>query len=383
MRILIVNRHIDDTAGGSETQCHEIATGLAARGHAVAYAACPARGAVPLRGDDERRTHEPARRTLPYRVHRLRGDFHSAFERVLEEATPDVIYWRYNKRALLRSVLAARRRSIKFVFAVSHINDVKVFAVKPFYARRLGLARRAARASGRLRSLLTGAVNYCALHLVDGVLFQHAGQIPAGFRRTHATIYNSAPCSDGTAAVEQPPRPYVLWVANLKQSKNPEEFLRLSSDLQHLDVEFWMVGDIQDPAYRPMLESGSLPCNFRYLGFKPPAAVDALIRNCLFVAHTCDPEGFPNVFIQAWVKGKAVVSLFFDPGALLKTHGIGICSGDYEAFKRDVVRLIEERETREQIAARALRFAAENCDRDRNIQQLEAVLSRLVEPSAA
>src|SRR5690606_5173062 len=95
MRILIVNRHIDHIAGGSETQCHEIAAALAARGHAVTYAVCLPGG---------------AQRDLPYTALPLRGAFHPAFRRALDEVRPDVVYWRFNKRHLLGSVLAARRR---------------------------------------------------------------------------------------------------------------------------------------------------------------------------------------------------------------------------------------------------------------------------------
>jgi len=103
-----------------------------------------------------------------------------------------------------------------------------------------------------------------------------------------------------------------------------------------------------------------------------------LIRDSLFLVHTCNPEGFPNVFIQAWAQAKTVVSLYFDPGALLATHRIGVCSGDYETFKQDVARLIAEPELRQAMAARALCFATEHCDRSKNVEQLERAFSRLV-----
>lgn len=381
MRILIVNRHIDQTAGGSETQCHEIATALAARGHDVVYAVC---------------CPGPTQREHPYAILPLHGRFRAAFKRALADLRPDVVYWRFNKRHLLRSVLDARRAGARFVFAVSHINDVRPVAAKPFYGAKLSAARRAARALGRARIAAFGAVNHLALRLVDGIVYQHAGQIRAGANDRHVVIYNSArptrrAANEGAAAGRErtdgcrprssdaaPPR-YVLWAANLKKSKNPEDFVRLAADLEHTGVEFRMAGQIQDPAYRRLLDAEGLPRNFRYLGFQPRDALDALMSGCLLLVHTCDPEGFPNVFIQAWSCGKAVASLRFDPGEMLETYGIGVCAhGDYAAFKTHVERLIADEALRGEIGRRALAFVAEHCDRDRNVAKLEAFFGEVL-----
>lgn len=382
MRILIVNRHIDHIAGGSETQCHEIATALAARGHDVVYAVCRPEG---------------GQHAHPYAIHPLRGRFGTAFERALAEVRPQIVYWRFNKRHLLRSVLGARRAGAKFVFAVSHVNDVRPFAAKPFHAAQLGALRRGVRALGRARIAASGAVNHLALRLVDGIVYQHAGQVPAGANGRHVVIHNSArparaaesaegvaPTAVGAAdAGTRTPQRYVLWAANLKQSKNPEEFVRLAADLEHTGVEFRMAGQIQDGAYRRLVESDRLPRNFRYLGHQPRDALDALMSGCLLLAHTCDPEGFPNVFIQAWSHGKPVASLRYDPGALLARHGIGLCAGgDYASFKADVERLIADEALRDTIGRRALAFVREHCDRERNVARLEAFFTELLAAAA-
>lgn len=362
MRVLIVNRHILDIAGGSETQCHEIASELTRMGHTVSYAVCqPGRDAY----------------DVPYDAHPIDGPFHPAFRAVLDRAAPEVVYWRYNKRHLLRSAMAASRKGCRFVFAVSHINDVRPFATKPHYSAGLSTVQRALRSLKRLWNAFVGAANYLGWHWADGAIFQHAGQIPKGFRRPHAVIYNSYPAIDAT-----PPRadaPYILWVANIKKSKNPELFVALARDLQDTGVEFWMVGNIQDAAYRRLLgDAETLPPNFKYIGFQDSASVNSLIRGSLFLAHTCDAEGFPNVFIQAWLQHKGVVSLYFDPGRLLATHRIGFCSGDYATFAGDVRRLIADGELRKSMGERAFKFALEHCDRETNIKQLETFLSRVI-----
>jgi len=368
VRILIVNRHVDQSAGGSETQCHEIASGLTARGHDVVYAVC---GPGPVRRDH------------PYAVFPLDGNFGSAFRRALRDVRPDVVYWRFNKRHLLRSVLDAHRAGARFVFAVSHINDLRPVAAKPFYGATLKPARRAARALGRARIAASGAVNHLALRLVDGIVYQHAGQQDGRLNGRHVVIFNSArPAThanvvdgEGPAGASASASRYVLWAANLKKSKNPEDFVRLASDLEHTGVEFRMAGQIQDPAYRRLVDEKDLPRNFRYVGFKPRDELDTLMSGCLLLVHTCDPEGFPNVFIQAWSCGKPVASLRFDPGAMLETYGIGVCAhGDYPAFKAHVERLIADEALRAEIGRRALEFVREHCDRDKNVAKLEAFL---------
>ena len=62
------------------------------------------------------------------------------------------------------------------------------------------------------------------------------------------------------------------------------------------------------------------------------------MRGCLFVVSTSSTdEGFPNVFIQAWLQRKGVVSLYFDLGGILAAEQIGLCSGSYAAFKERCV----------------------------------------------
>ena len=67
---------------------------------------------------------------MPYPTYPLRGSLPSAFAAALTELAPDVVYWRRNKTYLLRCVLAARRRGIKFVFAVSSISDIRTLSTR-------------------------------------------------------------------------------------------------------------------------------------------------------------------------------------------------------------------------------------------------------------
>lgn len=361
MHILIVNHHMLDTPGGSETQCHEVASQLLQLGHTVTYGVC-----------------RPGRHSydVPYATHPLRGSLPAALSAALAELEPDVVYWRRNKPYLLRCVSAARRHGVKFVFGVSSSVDVRVFTKRRFPDERVNLLRRTGRALAQLGAAARGAMNYFALSLVDGIVFQHSGQVPRGFNGRYEIIYNSYPRIE--VAAGPPSTRYVLWVGNLKKIKNPEYFLRLASDLEDTGVEFWMVGGIQNDAYRRLLgDASSLPKSFRYLGFQNQSAINSLMKGSLFLVSTSAHEGFPNVFIQAWLQRKAVVSLYVDPGELLVKERIGLCSGDYETFKADVARLIADPGLRESIGERGFQFAAANCNPEINVKRLERFLVKI------
>lgn len=361
MRILIVNQHVTDVVGGSETQCHRIASQLTAMGHDVIYGVSHPR----------KRVYD-----VPYSVRLITQPFVKTFREALREVQPDVVYWRFNKKYLLRSVLEARRAGVKFVFAISHINDMRAFVAKPFHAGQEPLLKILQRSSRFAADVAFSAINSLAINWADGIVFQHTGQIPRKFGQQHVVIYNSAPRIDSYPSNDAPS--YVLWVANVKRSKNPETVIRLARDLLDTAVEFRMVGEIQEANYHRLLNPAALPPNLRYMGYQNQDSVHALITGALFIVHTCDEEGFPNIFIQSWLQSKAVVSLHFDPGGTLKNHRIGFCSGSYEAFRRDVSLLISDEVIRGGMGARGLQFALENCNPEKNVQALESFLETVI-----
>lgn len=353
---MIVNKHVADTIGGSETQCDAIATRLHDLGHAVTYATC----------SPQRASYDTAYPVLP-----LAGSMPGAFRDALARVRPDIVYWRYNKRHLLRCVLASRRRGIPFVFAVSHINDVRVFGAKAVWSNSMPWGTRLARMGRWLRTSAASAVNSVAFAIVDGVVLQHGGQDTRLVVAPRRIIYNSYQVTPPDDASAVPKDRYVLWIGSIKSSKNPEAYIQLARDLRHLPVKFVMVGDLQDASYATLLDdTAKVLHNFAYLGLQSRGRVTALASACLLLVHTGAPEGFPNVFIQAWSLGKPVVSLQVDPDGLLKERGLGMCSGTRQRLGEDVAQLVGSDSERNAIGTRAAEFAREHFDRAANIDAL-------------
>lgn len=358
MRVLIVNRHVFDSVGGSETQCHQIACRLAALGHTVTYAVCAPR----------RQSYD-----TPYEAVPLLGSTVTAFRDALRSRRPDVVYWRRNKTYLFRCVLAARQAGVPFVFAVSSSLDLTPYgAIRPPGGSRSILQSLAAVPAGILRTL-NSAANYAGLWFVDGIVFQHPGQARQRSHRRQRVIYNFSSRSAARPAATTVP--YVLWLGSLKPVKSPETYFQLAADLSDQGVEFRMAGSIHDENYRRMLDDPArIPKNLRYLGARSPAEVDALLSGSLFLASTSSNEGFPNVFVEAWRQSRCVASMNCDLGGILESEGIGTYADDYEKFRSDVARLIQDRPLRESMGARAFEFASRNCEPEDCVKELESFL---------
>lgn len=139
--------------------------------------------------------------------------------------------------------------------------------------------------------------------------------------------------------------PLVVWVANLKPWKRPDVFVRLASKLLDMSgVRFLMVGaDQSGPGNRVWRDNlmGSInnAPNLEYVGALSQAGVNELLARAHVFVNTSEQEGFPNTFIQAWMRQVAVVSLTVDPDDVLKRERVGVHAGTEERMA-DAVRML-------------------------------------------
>jgi glycosyltransferase involved in cell wall biosynthesis len=337
LRVAVVNKHPSDVMGGSEMQTDMIACGLHGRGHAVTYGAVGGRhGAY----------------DVPYRVLPLGPDFRRDFRRFLVEAQPDVIYWRHNKRRLLTAVRLAKQFRVPFVFGVSHVRDVTPWAAssKPPVQKR-GLRTRTLGRARWVLQTLDGRLNYLALGMVDGATTLNRDFLERLPVKNRLHLPNAVPKE---AVPFSWPRPFVLWVANVKASKHPEAYIEVAARCGDLPIDFLMVGRVAQEYYKDLLASPALPPNLRYLGARTPQEVNGMLRESLFLVHTCYPEGFGNIFIQAWQAGRPTLSLHFDPETLIERWHVGYHSKDMDTLVRRVRELAVADGIREEMGARAI-----------------------------
>ncbi len=75
------------------------------------------------------------------------------------------------------------------------------------------------------------------------------------------------------------------------------------------------------------------------------------------MVNTSTHEGFPNTFIQAWMREVAVVSLDVDPDRILATEHAGIVAHSEDALTAAVSTLIDHPEVRAGLVKRGREYA--------------------------
>jgi glycosyltransferase involved in cell wall biosynthesis len=155
----------------------------------------------------------------------------------------------------------------------------------------------------------------------------------------------------------------VLWVANFKRWKQPEMFVELAARLSDLTgVRFRMVGDPNvgsgDRAWcdRVLQRIREVP-NLEFLGPLAQSKVYELLARAHLFVNTSVAEGFPNTFIQSWMRETPVVSLNVDPDDVLERERIGVRAATPDGLAAAVRGLLTNDELRAGYAGRARSYA--------------------------
>lgn len=166
-------------------------------------------------------------------------------------------------------------------------------------------------------------------------------------------------------AVEVPPRAAqrpkdvdVLWVGNFRNVKRPDLLIELARKLPQ--VRFALVGGSvpNGQAYfeRIAAEAKTLP-NLVLTGGLPYADVGEWFDRARIHINTSDYEGFPNTFLQAWVRSVPVVS-FFDPDGLIERRALGRRCADLAEMCTAIEALLRNDSERDAIGERAREFVS-------------------------
>ncbi len=270
--------------------------------------------------------------------------------RALREINPQVIYQRVAGGYTAICAFYARRHNASLIWHVAHDTDVTPKSLDGggnILRRRLE-KRSVEFAIPRADRIVVQTQDQRAL------LLRHYG------READAVIANFHP--EPLEAPDKSGPPTVLWIANLKSWKQPEVFVRLAQALRDLTgVKFLMVGEAPAAQHGTWWEAlmrgiASTP-NLEYLGHRTQEEVNHLLcRACIFV-NTSAHEGFPNTFVQAWLREAVVVSLTVNPDRVLDSYGVGIHAGTEEGLVRAVRTLLMNPAARADFAGRARAYA--------------------------
>ncbi len=270
--------------------------------------------------------------------------------RTLKKINPDVIYQRTGSAYTGVAAYYAKRNRKAFIWHVALDLDVMPLPVSynNYLSARIVEKRMLEWGMRNADAVIAQAV-YQAQMLRDNYGIENAMVV---------SNYHPAP----SAYIEKKDRPInVIWVANIKPSKQPLLYFELADAFKtEKNVNFYMVGRMGQSLAKAVYDRMKEVTNVIYLSELSQVEVNALLDRSHVLVNTSAHEGFPNTFIQAWMRRVPVISLNADPDGVLEKEGIGYRSGSIDRMVQDCRVLIEDRQIRNQMGEKAYRYAIKN-----------------------
>jgi len=169
----------------------------------------------------------------------------------------------------------------------------------------------------------------------------------------------------------------VLWVGNIRRVKRPDRLLELAAQLPEALIHA-VGGPVPDEAAlfeRIRREAASHP-NLTFHGHRSYRDVNRLYGRARLLVNTSDIEGFPNAFLQAWIRGVPVVS-FTDPDGLIRRHGLGEVVASAAAMRAAIRRLLRDADALGAAGARCRAYMAREHTEERILAPYLAAFEEL------
>jgi glycosyltransferase involved in cell wall biosynthesis len=195
------------------------------------------------------------------------------------------------------------------------------------------------------------------LRRADAILVQSASQAQAllrnyGLASRVAGMLVENPRSAPTHELD------VLWVGNIRRVKRPDRLLELAAKLPQFN--FHVVGGAlpdEKPLYEQVQGAAATGSNLTFHGRLPYWDANDLYDRAKLLVNTSDVEGFPNTYLQAWIRGVPVVTLI-DPDRVIEREGLGITASSPDGLATAVRTLLGSPRAWQAASDRCKRFMA-------------------------
>lgn len=272
--------------------------------------------------------------------------------RLLKNIRPDIVYQRGLKAHTgLVAMYTKKKSQSRSVFHIAHDDNVDTSAGGgPSKFDLLGKIDR--------------AMSVYGLKKVDQIIAQsryQASMLQINFGRKAAAVVPNFHPFPSEEVVKKASPIVVIWVANFKADKRPEVFVRLAEDLlENKNIQFVMIGRPgSDEKYADLHARIERLPNLEYLGETPIEVVNKRLASGHIFVNTSRAEGFPNTFVQAWMRKVPTLSVSVNPDEILTDGKIGFFSGSYERLRGDILRLVNDEALRISMGNEAQRYAFE------------------------
>jgi glycosyltransferase involved in cell wall biosynthesis len=316
------------TDGGSELQIALLAKALARAGHEVVCLDYQITGdfitpegikVLQIKGWYE------GIRAIRLLTHRLPNLYS-----MLKEQKADIYYCRMRDFINLFPYRASRKVNGRFILAMASDLDASGLGMrlKYYYIPNMG------ETWWIFSGLFIEVIHPWLLRKADAVFVQHNGQKKIlEDKGVKSVLFSNLfdlsklPVFTGT---EHNDFVYVGW---LDKRKGFAEFFEVIS--KSPNHTFKIIGPPRDKTGHYYYEKLKSFPNVKLLGELSHAETLAHIASSKALVSTSPMEGFPNIFIEAWACGIPVLSLYFDPGDVIKREELGmVANGNIDALAK-------------------------------------------------
>lgn len=233
--------------------------------------------------------------------------------------------------------------------------------------------------TGEVKSIIRFLWNFDLLY-ADHIVVQSDYQkqkLQENFKKKSTLIKSICVLDPGEVKKNQTPS--ILWVATLRELKQPQIYLDLAR--QFSSVEFYMIGGPSPnvPFFNDIKSEAERIKNLRFLGFTPYDLVGDYFKRAWVFVNTSTVEGFPNTFFQAWSARTPVLSLNVDPDEVICTHKLGFHSGNFSQMVKDLDVLLKDDTLRNQMGLQGWKYVTKEHNVDLVIHQYIDLIESAVE----
>jgi len=173
----------------------------------------------------------------------------------------------------------------------------------------------------------------------------------------------------------------VLWVSNLRQLKRPDLLLKLASEIPK--YFFHMIGGPvgnEESYYDKIHDQAEGIDNINFHGQIPYHDVNDYFERAKIFVNTSDTEGFPNSYLQSWVRGTPVIT-FIDPDGIIEKEGLGIAVSTIEEMNEAIQSLISDQSKWQKTSTRCKEFMNQYYNDDQILEPYLSAFNALAKTS--
>lgn len=254
-------------------------------------------------------------RTLTHRLPALYSTF--------VEIKADVYYCRIREYRHIIVYMAARRVKAKFILSLA--SDLDILSIRKrwqhFYSSNVKDLW------GIFNGIVGEFVYPFLLRKADLVLVQHEGQKEILSRKgiTTRVFYNLIDANGLKWIKQSDSSPDFIYVGSLDKRKGFEDFVEIVKRTPM--YRYKVIGRVRDETGNKLYRQLGDFDNVQLMGKLSHSDTMNEISRSKALISTSPMEGFPNIFIEAWGCGVPVLSLYVDPGEVIKNEGLGFVAG--------------------------------------------------------